>query len=171
MPERPLECTQCKKPVNVFYKEAIGGAVLCSEMCNDCPILEQKLHGSKTPSVEGARNDQSTLCCAGCMTTLDAIKTGNPLGCSNCYSVFGDLLIDELLAENKIPAPFQKELRDKSSFSIHIGKSPGSFSPIPTEGKLSSLNEALNEALKKENYEQAARLRDQIKELTVQKDG
>jgi len=49
---------------------------------------------------------------------------------------------------------------------LHLGKTPTKPVTIPTSSRLTALNEALNEALKKENYEQAAWIRDQIKALT-----
>ena len=46
MAERPVECGQCKKPVKVLYKEIVGESKTCTEMCADCPILQEKLHGT-----------------------------------------------------------------------------------------------------------------------------
>lgn len=166
MTERPVECGHCKKTAKVLYKEVLGSTITCLEMCGDCPILDQKLHGSIEAEACNEQKDKNTsLCCASCMTTLQSIKTGNPLGCSNCYSIFEDVLIDELLLQDKLPPRVQKELTSKPSQPIHLGKSPQSTVIIPSSTRLNSLNEALNEALKKENYEQAAWLRDQIKAL------
>jgi protein arginine kinase activator len=166
MTERPVECGHCKKQISVVYKEVIGKAVTCQEMCKDCPVLDQKLHGQAEPgSPVKWKEEDASLCCANCMTTLKSVKTGNPLGCSNCYSIFGDMLIAELLSQDKLPPRVQKEVSGKASLPIHLGKSPQSTVVIPSSTRLTSLNEALNEALKKENYEQAAWLRDQIKEL------
>lgn len=169
MAERPVECSHCKKHIKVIYKEIIGDAILCSEMCHDCPILEQKLHGQPQESQSPDIEDSTSLCCANCMTTLESIKTGFPLGCSNCYSVFEDIIIKELVEQDKLPSRGRKELLSKKSSPLHLGKSPKTSITIPSSSRLSSLNEALNEALKKENYEQAAWLRDQIKELMEKK--
>lgn len=49
---------------------------------------------------------------------------------------------------------------------LHAGKSPDQTVEVSAASRIVSLNEALKEALKKENYEQAAWLRDQIKALT-----
>lgn len=53
----------------------------------------------------------------------------------------------------------------KKAKPVHLGKSPSNPAVITPSEKLSSLNTALNDALKKENYEQAAKIRDQIKDL------
>jgi len=168
MPERPVECSRCKKPVKVIYKEIVGQSVTVTQMCVDCPVLLQKLHGS-SPKQE-AKNTQEPgtgLYCGHCHTPLEAVKMGNPMGCSDCYSIFGDLLVGELVAENKIPKQMENARRDQP---LHIGKTPGKSVNIPASNRLTTLNEALNQALSQENYEEAAWLRDQIKKLTDNKD-
>jgi protein arginine kinase activator len=91
---------------------------------------------------------------------------GNPLGCSECYSVFSDVLISELISLERIPSRIKKDILAKKTQPLHLGKAPNKPLTIPSSSRLSALNEALNEALKKENYEQAAWIRDQIKDLT-----
>ncbi|HSX12436.1 MAG TPA: UvrB/UvrC motif-containing protein [Rhabdochlamydiaceae bacterium] len=168
MAERPVECGHCKKPYKVVYKEITGNSIMITQMCSDCPILEQKLHG--TQPNEPLTVKETGLACGNCGTSLEAVKMGNPLGCSNCYNVFGDLIISELIEEQKIPSNLKKGLTVRKNQPIHIGKSPGKQVSMPTSNRLTELNVALNEALKKENYEEAAGLRDQIKALMDKKD-
>lgn len=171
MSERPVECSGCKKPTKVIYKEMIGNSLMITEMCSDCPILEQKLHG--TPSQETASENLAKgpgLACGGCEMLLESVKMGNPLGCSQCYNVFGDYLISELIEEQKIPSHLKKGLTVRKNQPIHTGKSAGKQVNMPASNRFTELNEALNEALKKENYEEAAWLRDQIKALVEKKD-
>jgi protein arginine kinase activator len=173
MAERPVECSHCKKPHKVIYKEITGNAILITEMCADCPILEQRLHGPKVePALAGSTlaEEATGLACGNCATLLDAVKMGNPLGCSHCYQVFGDLIIGALLEEQKIPSNLKKGLTVRKNQPIHVGKAPGKQVNLPTSNRLTELNMALNEALKKENYEEAAGLRDQIKALMDKKD-
>lgn len=165
MGDRPVECSHCKKPVKVFYTEIEDQTITRTEMCADCPVLQQRLYGQMLPpkSAEEAKTD---LCCANCRTTLETVKTGNPLGCSECYSVFADVLVAQLIDSDSIPARVKKSLAVKRNQTIHVGKSPEKIVTIASATRLIALNEALNEALKVENYEQAAWLRDQIKTLT-----
>jgi protein arginine kinase activator len=167
MPERPVECTgHCKKPIKVIYKEIVGDTINVTEMCAECPVQEQKLHGQiKALTPEGIAEGQAGLCCGNCQTSLEAVLTGNPLGCSECYAVFSDVLTSELISEEAIPASLKKNINAKKAQTLHIGKSPSGALALPASNRLTTLNEALNEALKKENYEQAAWLRDQIKAL------
>ncbi len=168
MADRPVECSQCKKPIKVTYKEIVDASMICTEMCADCPVLQQKLHG-QTPAIasrEGLTETEAGLCCGNCRTSLESVKMGNPLGCSECYSVFADVLVSELIAADRIPSRIKKEFPAKKTQPLHLGKSPNKPLTIPSSSRLTALNEALNEALKKENYEQAAWIRDQIKDLT-----
>lgn len=162
MIDRPVECSQCKKPIKVAYKEIAGDSILSTEMCADCPVLQGKLHGE--PNL--AKPQEGGLFCGNCGTSLEAVKMGQPLGCADCYAVFGDLLVGELLTAEAIPPSLQQKMSSKRLQAIHIGKSPDKPADITLSSRLASLNEALNEALKRENYEQAAWLRDQIKALT-----
>jgi len=137
-------------------------------MCADCPVLQQKLHGqmANLHPREGLTETEAGLCCGNCRTTLESIKMGNPLGCSECYAVFSDVLVSELITSEKLPSRIKKDLLAKKTQPLHLGKTPTKPVTIPTSSRLTALNEALNEALKKENYEQAAWIRDQIKALT-----
>jgi protein arginine kinase activator len=168
MAERPVECSHCKKPIKVVYKEIVDTSIICTETCADCPIFQQRLHGQnvEAQSKGGITEAEAGLYCGNCRTSLESVQTGNPLGCSECYAVFADVLISELIAAEKLPARLKKDVLTKKTQPIHLGKSPNKPLTIPPSSRLTSLNEALNEALKKENYEQAAWIRDQIKALT-----
>jgi protein arginine kinase activator len=80
-----------------------------------------------------------------------------------CYEVFDDVLISEMLAARKIPPRIANA---KKTVPVHIGRAPGEIKEISSSLRLLALNEALSDMLKKEDYEQAAWLRDQIKALT-----
>lgn len=163
-PDRPLECYECKKPIVVHYTEIIGSNITHTSHCADCPILQRKLHGVQKHPQEGAELEGAgNLCCGNCGTTLEAVQMGTPLGCTTCYEVFADVLLSEMLAANKISLRISP---NKTSIPLHIGRVPGETAEITPSLRLLALNEALNETLKREDYEQAAWLRDQIKALT-----
>jgi protein arginine kinase activator len=172
MTQRPIECGQCKKPIKVIYKEIVGESITCTEMCEDCPVLKEKLYGTKPSSAapEGWSEAKAGLCCSNCRTTFDAVKMGNPLGCQDCYTVFDSLLISELIAAGKLPMRLRKGLASRTPPPIHIGRLTKQSASVLSSSRLTALSEALNEALRKENYEEAAVLRDQIKELMEKKD-
>lgn len=159
MPERPIECSHCQKPADITYKQIAQGTTACTQMCHECPILQKKLYGMPDAS-EGTAlpGEVPSLCCAICMTTLESLQTGGALGCSHCYVVFEKPLLEKFLdhtdqfAENPFPL-------------AHRGKTPQTSLPLSLPSQLETLSEALHAAVQKEQYEQAAWLRDQIKEL------
>lgn len=164
--ERPLECSECRKSIAVRYTEIVGESITHTCMCSDCPELMRRLQGvshhhAATAHVEGGAG----LACGNCGTTLEALRVGNPVGCSNCYEVFGDILLTELLEANKIPSRVATA-NNKKTVLVHIGRAPGETQEMTPSMRLLALNEALTETLKREDYEQAAWLRDQIKALT-----
>lgn len=167
-PERPLECSECRRPIKVRYTEVIGN--VCNElsMCSECPELEKRLQGTK--GLAGMTHLEGTtgLACGNCGTTLEAIRIGTLVGCSSCYEVFDKILVDELHRAQSIPA---RIANGKRSQVLHIGRAPGESKEMTASLKLVALNEALNETLAREDYEQAALLRDQIKALTEKKAG
>ncbi len=166
MAERPIECGNCKKPIYVTYKEIIGETVTVTEMCSECPFLNEKLHGSSpAPNSPEGKPIETGISCVNCRTSLDSIIMGNPLGCAECYEVYGDLIVKELVNGGQIPPWIKKKLEQKKNTPLHAGKTPTQPAQITPSNQLKALNEALNEALKIENYEQAAWLRDQIKAL------
>lgn len=161
--DRPLECSECKRPIRYGYAEIVKGAIQRFEMCADCPQLEKHLYGSE--GVDGpcqGRSLKAGLCCGHCGTTLESVRSGHPLGCTQCYEVFGDVLAKELRRSQKIPPPDEPHRKAP----LHRGREPGEVKEISPSSRLMALHEALNETLRKEDYEQAAWLRDQIRELS-----
>jgi len=45
-PERPLECSECRRPVSVRYTEIVGKSCTYTSMCYHCPQLERRLKGT-----------------------------------------------------------------------------------------------------------------------------
>lgn len=164
MSERPVECSGCQKPIKYCYKVIEGNAISTSEMCADCPILTSKLR--QGPQSESEEMQSQVLCCHKCHTTIEAIQRNSPLGCSECYLVFEGLIIEELLKQEAIAPRLRASIEVNRSIPLHLGGSPTKApQEITLSKRLQELNSALNEALNKEQYEEAAYLRDQIKEL------
>lgn len=163
-PDRPLECSECKKPIAIRYTEIVGDTIIHTSMCADCPELQRRLHGTSPKElVANQAGAPAGLECGNCGTTLEEVKRGHRLGCPVCYTVFEDVLLNELQAANRVPA---RIIAAKKGPLIHIGRSPGEKVAISPSSRLLALNEALKETLGREDYEQAASLRDQIKALT-----
>ena len=99
-----------------------------------------------------------SLRCPKCGTTWDRLKQDGRAGCSQCYVAFADELV--------------KVLDKMQGASIHEGKTPRTMDKrqkrlmhlrLRRDHRLQMLNRRLEESLDKEDYEEAAKLRDKIK--------
>lgn len=158
MSERPLECSECKKPIAVQYSDVAGSQLNRSHMCADCPCFHRNYLEDSGRQRADLSDGATGICCGNCRTTLTAIRTGHPLGCSECYAVFADILCSEVFAA--LP-----------TMAMHCGRSSKESGDISPSLRLFALNEALKETLEREAYEEAARIRDQIKALTEKEHG
>lgn len=163
-PDRPLECSECKRPIEVHYTEIIGNTITHIGMCSECPQLQKRLRGAPHGEIGDLFSEgKAGLVCGECGTTLESVRVSRIVGCSNCYDVFGDILLNDLIMYNKLPPSLAKK---RKAGPLHIGRAPGESLEVTSSLRLIALNEALEETLKREDYEQAALLRDQIKALT-----
>ncbi len=163
MAERPLECSECKRPIAVCYTEIVGDKMTRTWMCAECPVLERRLYG-KVKSEEPVPEESAAggLACGNCGTTLTEIRTGHGLGCPLCYEIFADVIIDDLIKSEGISRHLTT---NRKTMALHTGRAPGEVSEVSPTLRLIALNEALDEMLVREDYEQAAMLRDQIRAL------
>lgn len=153
MSERPLECSECRKELCTRFVQVNLTQSVEHAVCRDCPMLARwcglvEPSGSSEKTAQGAGD----ICCGHCGTTMDNVLMGTPLGCTDCYDVFADALCTQIL---KIPF----------SNVIHCGRGPGERASFNPTLRLYALNEALQETLSREEYEEAARIRDEINAL------
>ena len=93
-----------------------------------------------------------TIKCANCGLTYADFKKIGRLGCSECYNTF-----------KKYLGPLLKKVHGSI---IHFGKSPFKVARVLDErGDLQALRYQLQKAIETEAFEDAAKIRDQIKEL------
>ena len=105
----------------------------------------------KTPETE----EVSTKTCANCGMTYDDFRKAGRLGCAECYTTFKRSLGGLLKRIHGSP--------------IHLGKSPARLvKPAKAKTALAELRRKLETAIEEEAFEDAARLRDQIRRLEHQ---
>lgn len=169
-------CDNCSKnEATIHYTEVINGVKSERHLCNDCmqemntgmegefPFskLIQGILSSHLANSISESNPMNMVKCNKCqMTYEDFTKTGK-FGCSECYSVFGPLILDNI-----------KKIQGSST---HNGKKYNSEDVIINENDnpknakedkmsvLARLNELKKKAVDSEDYIEAARLRDEIK--------
>lgn len=173
-------CEKCgKNEATFYYKENINGTEKAYHLCADCAKkLEESgeirsfdenffssmnkifsgdnLFGSLFAPVgqrhalgAGGREKKT---CPLCGSTFEDIVENGKLGCPMCYEVFGDAL----------PATIQR-IHGRTK---HTGNVPKRFrAALEAKEKLQKMEDELHEAVKNEEYEKAAELRDAIRAL------
>jgi protein arginine kinase activator len=159
-------CSICKeKPATVHLTQIVGEKMQKLDLCEDCA----KSKGINDPTSFGLADldlvlglgasqqlEQAAggveLRCPRCGFTQADFRKSSRLGCPECYATFAEGLAGLLKTMHK--------------GTRHIGKAPEALrSTRENADRLKSLQARLAKAVKDENYEQAALLRDEIKQL------
>jgi protein arginine kinase activator len=160
-------CTICKeKPATVHLTQIVGDKMQKLDLCEDCA----KTKGINDPTSFGLADldlvlglgasqqlEQAAggveLKCPRCGFTQADFKKSGRLGCPECYATFAEGLAGLLKTMHK--------------GTRHTGKAPEALRATRENAdRLKTLQTKLARAIKDENYEQAAQLRDEIKQLT-----
>lgn len=162
--ERSLECSECRKPIHTCYCIVNQHGIQKIGMCASCPMLKKKLYGQESFSQDAKNSDaQAALCCGQCGLTREEVKMGSRLGCSLCYEIFQDDVLREIIDLGHI----SQTVKDaKSTAPLHLGKTPAIQQAWDPSVTIVSLQHELQDTLRREDYEQAAWLRDKIQALT-----
>lgn len=170
-----MKCEVCgKKKATVHLTELIDEKVSELHICEDCAReksvqMEQQfgladllagLSDFGKPMEEKPEEPQQILKCPNCSTTYQEFKKHGRLGCSECYQTFQRQL--------------GSLLKKIHGASRHTGKAPKHIAAkaVPeasvqtaTEGSIEEMKEQLQQAVLCEDYERAAKLRDQIRSM------
>ena len=175
-------CEQCKKrEATVRYVEVVNGVTTEHNLCGVCAsqldmgsfsaVLEKEISLASLLSgllgIQGTeKNDGkfADVICPTCGTTYEDFAETSRFGCRDCYSVFGPL--------------FGDNIRHLQGSERHVGKRPDyvireAVEPAeePLMPKLSAeeqirlLQARIKDAIRREDYEEAAMLRDEIRSL------
>jgi len=164
-------CDICvKNPATVHLTEIIDEQINELHLCEDCArtksaAMEQQfglsdlLAGMVDFQKPFNQEDEPVnIKCSSCGLSYADFKKIGRLGCGECYNVF-----------RKYLAPLLKRIHGSNQ---HIGKSPLKIKAAPSSARVNKkkadpaeLKEQLQKAIQKEAFEEAARLRDQIKEI------
>lgn len=172
--ERNL-CESCAQ------KEKMGGASPVPPI-NEAILKHLMSQGAKIP-MPGEMEDEadkptvstnvSSVRCPMCSMTLGMFKNGGLLGCASCYEALGDQ-IGPIIARaqegathhvGKIPRRALRSSRMSSS-SDEMGGAAASRA-LEYAKRLSHLEQQLSEAVRTEQYELAAELRDELSQMRL----
>lgn len=102
----------------------------------------------------GAKTTHSAIC-PNCGQSFDEFRRTGLFGCSKCYEAFGD----------RLDAVFRRVQGGTRHIGRRTNLSAGQKETQLLQGKLKDLRKSLNQAVSDEAYEEAARIRDEIKIL------
>lgn len=152
-------CQKCKKnEATVHYKKVVNGKLtemyLCSECADGLGSFDFNFD-SFLPNLFGhfiKPEIRPAVVCPKCKTPLSEISENGKMGCGECYVTYEEYLL-----------PTLKRIHGSTK---HTGKVPKRFSRgIKKDDELKSLKNQLDESIKSEEYENAAKIRDKIREI------
>ena len=171
-----MKCEKCgKNEATMYYKETINGQTREMHLCPDC-AREMNLGGELQSAFQGMNqlwsdpfhsflgggfgnlwgdmlsSPAATMLgterkCPTCGMTEHELRQTGRVGCPDCYNTFADIL-----------NPYVQKIHGATQ---HIGTAPAAEQP--KTDPIAALKSQLQEAVGKEDYEQAARLRDEIR--------
>lgn len=166
-----MKCQHCgKNEATTHIRQTINGETAEAYLCPQCAQQAgvsygdffkdmhsdfENLLGSFFSNVLPARSEASR--CKTCGSTYAEIARTGKVGCADCYSEFYDKLLPSI--------------RRMHGNTTHCGKRAHSASAPLTESadsnekSIEQLKAELDAAVKAQNFEKAAELRDKIKEL------
>ena len=186
-----------KRQANVRYSENINGRKKELNLCEECskklgitnmdfsmPIDFSSFFGEfmenfSTPEFIPLFNEIKALKCNNCGYTFEDIANTGKLGCGNCYEVFEerlDPIIKKIQGANCHVGRVGKIIDNKidqkvSNRTSNKEKKDNESEENKKENQLKKLQEELQEelkqAIKEERYEDAAKIRDEIKKMRI----
>ncbi|MBC7087000.1 MAG: UvrB/UvrC motif-containing protein [Tissierellales bacterium] len=148
-------CESCKKrDAKIHYKTVINGVVEEHHLCEICAAGYKEDLINKFPlhKLFGSIYSTPDVKCKNCGLSYEKFRSTGKLGCSECYDAFGDDL--------------KNIIKGIHGHTKHTGKMPKRAYPLLLiEKDINRLISELDTAVKNEEYEKAALLRDEIKEL------
>jgi protein arginine kinase activator len=177
--ETQMKCQNCQEneatvrvidlPKGAFDEAPPGEAPLSAEriFCDACakvlklPIQGGAGHKSMVNIVKLLKNSalkarqDSSVACPRCGMTLTEFRTAGRLGCPHDYEVFAPHL--------------EGLLRRVHNSTRHVGRVPGiDEDALRRKTQLSDLQAKLEAAIREEQYESAAQLRDEIQSIETE---
>ncbi len=153
-----MKCQKCAKAATLHITDVLGeDQIEEHHLCEECAqkyLYEPSKAGGKGASHAGEAGESSVLNrqCDVCGVKFVDFRNSGRLGCPHDYEVFRDELI-----------PLLENIHGETK---HCGKTPRRLPQNKqTQSELIHLRKQLLQAVNKEAYEEAGRLRDQIRRL------
>lgn len=162
-----MKCEHCnQKESSFFYEETVNGKHRTIHLCNDCAVALGLSSISTSLPFYGISNNlfdgffgfapqtvqKNNKICEGCGSTLGELRANKKAFCPKCYHTFS--------------AELEPTIRSLHGSAVHKGRRPARVAAAKSEDdRLGQLREQLADAIKEENFEAAATIRDEIRAL------
>ena len=153
-------CEKCgKNHATTHIKTVVNGIVREYNLCSACAAQNGYASNSITGMLASMLGDmtstrlQNQKTCQVCGATFSDIAHNDKMGCSECYNTFKEEVL-----------PYLKRVHGATH---HTGKIPNRAPLIvkPKEITVEELRQELTRMVAEEKYEEAAKLRDKIREM------
>ena len=148
-----MVCEKCgKRPATVKYTQIINGRKSSLNICSACASQESIFDNFGSLLSFREREEGGTGQCPCCHMTLSEFLRSGRMGCGECYSTFrnhADAMLKKIHGTSKHISEDSKPVKEEV-------KEPKS--------EIELLREKLANAIAEENFEEAASLRDIIRE-------
>ena len=162
-----MKCDFCDHKATVFLTQLVEGQMKKVCLCNTCAkergvtdptgfsLADLLLSGIDAPVAATAARSSVPADgrrCPTCGFTIDDLRRIRRFGCSDCYTAFSDEVA--------------QMIRGIHQGTTHVGKVPeGQMARRALHQRLEELRAKLDHAVAAESYEEAADIRDEIREL------
>lgn len=164
-----MKCDFCEQKATVFLTQLVEGQMKKVCLCDNCAkergvtdptgfsladLLLGGLPGGPGTVTSGASalTPGNGKQCVTCGFTLDDLKRVRRFGCSDCYATFSDEVA--------------QMVRGMHKGTSHIGKVPEGLMAVQFRNqRIEELRSRLEQAITSESYEEAAGIRDEIRNL------
>ncbi len=167
-----MMCNRCNKPATVHIKEISNGSVVALDLCDQCAAAAGYAPQNHLPlneilnefvAAHSHLDQASSLHCADCGMTWQEFKDTGLLGCDKDYDIF----------VRQLGPVIEKAQRGAKHHTGKLcrchtgqpGSEPAQDAVQLRRTEIKRLQKKLARAVEAESYEQAAKLRDQIKTL------
>jgi protein arginine kinase activator len=149
-------CEECgKNPANVHLTQISPEGTVVAHLCEECARAKgiAVTIGQPPPQAE-VKAPEADVACPRCGLTYSAFREKGRLGCAECYRAFGEQ-IDRMLSQ-------------MHGSCVHKGKVyQRPAAAHGTRQDISRLRGELERAIRNEDFEEAAKLRDTISALSA----
>lgn len=165
-------CQNCgKNPATTHIKTVVNGALAEYDLCTECAREKgytnffkdlQFDFGSLMGGFIGGHTAQSNVHrCPKCGASFAEITESGKIGCAECYRFFRDKLMPTI---SRIHGTARHKGKVPGTAALRIVEPAGKMTVLP-QPEIDRLKKELTKAIEVQNFERAAELRDEIREL------